>query len=461
MNLAHEQESPVKPTLSEMLGGLKDRRIWRIFVLGIASGYPWVIIGGSTLSVWLRESGFSRTSIGLFSLVFTAYTINFLWAPILDAVKFKRLSKIGQRRSWILICQIAIIAITLAMATVGPNLNIYLFALLAVGIGFFSATQDLAIDAYRITVIPESEGRLISLGAAMATCGWWVGFGVPGALLLYCAEIVSWQWVYVVAAGLIIPITVLVLMWFEEPKIASVSHEKNWFANVLITYVDTVTEFFRRNGVGIAFGLLLFIFLFKIGEAFLGRMVAVFYIEVGYSKAEIATFSKLVSTSITIVFALFAGVLMPRVGVFKMLLWAGLLMAATNLMFAWIAWDASAAATAAAAAGLEDPGPSLVLFMAAVVSDGITSSVSTVAFVSFLTFYVSRLHAAGQYGALASLGNAGRTLLAGTSGLLVDQLGGDWALFFVITSVAVVPSLLLLLAMGVKLARTGRAPLAQ
>ncbi len=436
-----------KGSFVDMVRPLKDPRIWRIFVLGIASGYPWIIIGGSTLSIWLREEGFSRTSIGIFGLVFTAYTINFLWAPILDAVKFKWLGNIGQRRTWILICQIAIIGFTLLMATTGSTLlqsdsgstwQILTFGLMAVGVGVASATQDLAIDAYRITVIPKGEEQLISYGAAMATSGWWVGFGVPGAILLYLSETMAWPSVYLVAAVMVLPLTVLVILWFEEPAHAP-AVERNWFINVLMAYYNTVRDFFQRNGVEIALSLLLFIFLFKIGEAFLGRMVGVFYIEVGYTKAEIATYSKLISTSITIVFALFAGAVMPKIGVFKMLFIAGVAMAATNLMFAWIAWT----------------GPSQELFLAAVVTDGITSSISTVAFVSFITFYVSHLHAAGQYGVLASLGNAGRTLLAGASGLIVDELGGDWGLFFVLTSVAVVPSLLILLWIAIKVWTTG------
>lgn len=426
-------------SLVESIKLLKDIRLWRILVLGFASGYPWIIIGGSTLSIWLREEGFSRTSIGIFGLVFTAYTINFLWAPMLDAVKFKWLSGIGQRRSWILVCQIALVLLTLLMAVCGPSLNIMAFALMAVGVGFFSATQDLAIDAYRITIIRPDEKELIPFGAAMATSGWWLGFGLPAAFLLYLSDMMAWSYVYGIAALMIVPVAMLVLYWFEEPDVPPGSVSKEWYTTVVVEYVETIKDFFGRHGAQIALSLLLFIFLFKIGEAFLGRMVGVFYVEVGYTKTEIATFSKLISTTITIVFAFCAGALMPRLGVFKMLFFAGIAMAITNLMFAWIAMT----------------GPDLTLFLAAVVTDGITSSISTVAFVAFITYYVSHLHAAGQYGALASLGNAGRTLLAGFSGLVVDSLGGNWALFFVLTSVAVVPALIVLLSIALSFRRQG------
>ena len=423
------EAQPTNPSFIETLKLLRDIRLWRIFILGFASGYPWSIIGGSTLSIWLREEGFTRTEIGLFGLVYLVYTINFLWAPMLDAVKFGWLGNIGQRRSWILVCQIFLIALTLVMATTGPSQpTIVAFALLAIGIGLSSATQDLAIDAYRITIIPRGETGLISLGAAMATCGWVVGAGAPAAMMLYLSDAFGWGTSYVVAALILVPVSLLVLAWFEEPPTPSGAISRRWYLTVIMEYLDTVQDFFKRHGLEIALSLLLFILLFKLGEAFLGRMAYVFYRDVGFTNSEIATVSKLITMGITIVFSLFAGALMPRLGVFKMLFFAGIAMAATNLMFAWIAVT----------------GPDLTLFVAAVVTDGITTSVSTVAFVAFITFYVSHLHAAGQYGALASLGNAGRTVLGAFSGLGIDQLGGNWALFFVLTSVAVIPSLCVL-----------------
>lgn len=417
------------PGFFETLGSLGDVRLWRIFILGFASGYPWAIIGSSTLSLWLKEEGFTRTEIGLFGLVYLVYTINFLWAPMLDAVKFRWLGKIGQRRSWILICQVCMVALTLVLAYTGPSPStIVTFALLAIGIGLSSATQDLAIDAYRITIIPREETGLISLGAAMATSGWVVGAGAPAALMLYLTDMFTWTNVYVIAAFILVPVSLLVLAWFEEPSTPSGGTSRRWYLTVIREYADTVQDFFKRHGVEIALSLLLFILLFKVGEAFLGRMAYIFYREIGFTNAEIATYSKLVSMGITIFFSIFAGALMPRLGVFKMLFFAGIAMAATNLMFAWIALT----------------GPDITLFLAAVVTDGITTSIATVAFVAFITFYVSHLHAAGQYGALASLGNAGRITLGAFSGIGIDLLGGNWALFFVYTSVAVIPSLCVL-----------------
>lgn len=433
-----EPTSTQPASFGQIVENLRDKRLWRIFLIGCASGYPWVLIGGN-LSLWLRQEGFERRSIGFIGFVFTVYTINFCWAPILDAVKLNFFG-IGQRKSWIVLCQCAIVAFTVLMALIGPNWNLALFVIAVIGVGVASATQDLAIDAYRITVIREDEKEMVSLGAAMATGGWWVGAGLPSAILLYLTDVDAFTWnsVYFVAAAAIVPITVVVAWLFEEPRIEQVQVDRNWFLKILLAYVDTIVDFFRRHGVEIALSLLLFIFLFKIGEAFLGRMAKIFYEDIGFTNSQMAT-ADLIDTAIVIVFSIVAGIIVPRLGIFKMLLIAGLAMAATNLMFAWIA------AT----------GPSVSLFYYAIVADGITTSVSSVAFVAFLTFYVSHLHAAAQYGALASLGTSSRTFFAGFSGVLIDGLDGDWALFFVITSVAVIPSLLLLALMALRFKSKG------
>ncbi len=425
-------------SFGQIVRNLKDQRLWRIFLIGCASGYPWVLIGGN-LSLWLRQEGFERKSIGFIGFVFTVYTINFLWAPILDSVKLNFFG-IGQRKSWIVLCQCAIVAFTILMALMGPNWNLALFVVAVIGIGAASATQDLAIDAYRITVIREDEKEMVGLGAAMATGGWWVGSGLPSGILLYLTDLdaITWNSVYLVAAVAIVPITAVVAWFFEEPKLEQVHVGRNWFLKVLLAYVDTIRDFFRRHGVEIALSLLLFIVLFKIGEAFLGRMAKTFYEDVGFTNSHMGT-ADLIDTAIVIVFSTLAGIVVPRLGIFKMLLIAGIAMAATNLMFAWIA------AT----------GPSVGLFYWTIISDGITTSVSSVAFVAFLNFYVSHLHAAGQYGALASLGTASRTFLGGFSGLLIDGLGGNWSLFFVLTSVAVVPSLFVLAIMAIRFKSRG------
>ena len=412
---------------------LNDGRLWRIFLFGALSGFPWLLVG-SAMTLWLKDEGLSRTSIGVFGLLFSVWTFNFLWAPIIDHARLPFLHRLGQRRSWISLCLAVLVACSALLAVLGPHVSIAATVALCFVIALASATQDLAIDAYRITVIGEDEPELIGHGAAMATCGWWTGVSLPGAVAFQFSDAHGWPPIYLALAVFLALLSLLALRWFREPPRggdarptpAAQLDASSWFNR---TYVSAVSEFFQRNGARLAFGLLAFIFLFKIGEAFLGRMVVVFYNEVGFSDAEIGTYAKALGLPVTIICALAAGLFSGRFGVVRGLLIAGIAMAATNLLFAWVAVV----------------GPDVGALSVAVIADGVTSAFSTVAFVAFISYYTSRLHTATQYGALASLGNAGRNLVAAASGFLVDALDGDWAAFFVLTSVMVLPSLAILI----------------
>ena len=187
-------------------------------------------------------------------------------------------------------------------------------------------------------------------------------------------------------------------------------------------------SFFKKNGVLIALSILSFIFLFKIGEAFLGRMSVVFYKEIGFSKSDIGIFSKALGWVTTIIFTLIGGFLTIKTGVYKSLFVAGIFMAFTNLLFALLAWT----------------GKSYLIFSIAVILDDIAAAFATIAFVAFISLLVDRNYTATQYALLASIGTAGRTTLASSSGSLVDWLNGDWSTFFIITTIMVIPSLIIL-----------------
>ena len=201
------------------------------------------------------------------------------------------------------------------------------------------------------------------------------------------------------------------------------------------TVAGPLMRFFEKNGVAIAFAVLGFVFLFKIGEAFLGRMSLVFYTEIGFTKSDIALYSKGLGWIVTVGFTLLGGLVAVRIGLIRAMFASGIAMALTNLMFALLAWS----------------GKSEVLFAAAVVMDDLTSAFATVTFVAFISMLVDRTYTATQYALLASLGTAGRTLLAASSGELVDWLEGDWGTFFVLTTLMVIPSLICLWAIRAKL----------
>ena len=194
------------------------------------------------------------------------------------------------------------------------------------------------------------------------------------------------------------------------------------------TVAGPIISFFKKNGFNIALAILAFIFLFKIGEAFLGRMSVIFYKEIGFTKSDIALYSKGLGWVTTVIFTLLGGLFAIRSGVIKAMFVSGILMASTNLLFSLLAWS----------------GKSELLFAIAVIFDDMAAAFATVAFVAFISMLVDRTYTATQYALLASIGTAGRTTLAASSGALVDWLNGDWGIFFIITAIMVIPSLIFL-----------------
>ena len=441
-----------KQTLSETFSIYLDRRMVRILLLGIISGFPWVLIG-SSLSLWLKEDGLSRSTIGWAGLIFGVYAINYLWAPIIDRIRIPWLTnKIGHRRGWIVTMQFFILISLVCWSTIDPSAN--LWAVIAIGlvIAIASATQDITVDALRIEQIGENEGTSMQAGAAMAVVGWWTGYKLGGVVALNAAEYFQnagienyWQTTFLIL-GIIVIACNIGLMFVHEPqpterqvaqrqtdqmiekKLGTSNFITKMIAWISGTIAGPVISFFKRNGFAIALGILGFVFLFKIGEAFLGRMSIVFYKEIGFSKGDIALYSKGIGWITTVVFTLMGGLFAIRSGVVKAMFVSGILMAVTNLLFAALAWS----------------GKSELLFAVAVLLDDIAAAFATVAFVAFISLLVDRTYTATQYALLASIGTLGRTTLAASSGELVDWLNGDWGIFFVITTVMVIPSLILL-----------------
>ena len=441
-----------KQTLSETFSVYLDRRMVRILLLGIISGFPWVLIG-SSLSLWLKEDGLSRSTIGWAGLIFGVYAINYLWAPIIDRIRIPWLTKkIGHRRGWIVAMQFIILVSLVCWSVVDPTANLGLVITIGLIIAIASATQDITVDALRIEQIGENEGKSMQAGAAMAVVGWWTGYKLGGVIALNAAEYFQqagfenyWQITFLIL-GIVIIACNIGLMFVHEPqpterqraqketdqmiegKLGSSGAITKSVAWIGGTIAGPIISFFKRNGFKIALAILGFVFLFKIGEAFLGRMSIVFYKEMGFSKGDIALYSKGIGWITTVIFTLLGGLFAIRSGVVKAMFISGILMAATNLLFAALAWS----------------GKSELLFAVAVLLDDIAAAFATVAFVAFISLLVDRTYTATQYALLASIGTLGRTTLAASSGELVDWLNGDWGIFFVITTVMVIPSLIFL-----------------
>ena len=429
-----------------MLSAIKtynDKRFLSIFCFGIASGFPWIMIG-SVLSAWLKDDGLSRSAIGLFGIIFATYSINFLWSPLVDKLKPPRL---GQRKGWIFSMQIGIVLCCLAMSQLTTTSHLFYIALVGLLTAICSATQDIAIDGFRIDCIAENDKDGMSAASSVATAGWWTGYGGLGAIPFFLADLTDWSWANIyLLLGVLMALLAIATLLAKEPDIdrsallyhmdsegtddanANASAQDKIARWLKSTLISPFSEFFARNGVKLALSFLLFIFLFKIGEAFLGRMSIVFYKEIGFTNSDIATYSKLLNWWVTIVFSLLGGIVNIRYGIYRGLMVAGVAMAASNLLFAVIA----------------QTGPSTSLLAFTVIVDGFTGAWSTVAMVAFISLLCNRAFSATQYALMASLSVAGRTFVASSSGIVVDSLNGNWSLFFVLTAVMVIPSLVFL-----------------
>ena len=452
-----------KQTLAETFKVYFDKRMIKILLLGAISGFPWVIIG-SSLSLWLKEDGLSRSTIGWAGLIFTVYAFNYLWAPIIDRVRIPWLtSKVGHRRGWIILMQTVILISLICWSLINPTTNLALVISIGLIIAVASATQDITVDALRIEQIGEHEGKSMQAGAAMAVVGWWTGYKLGGVVALSAAEFFQkiglenyWQVTFLILGILIIACNIG-LMFIDEPQPAArtenqiqtdkMIEDKLGSSNLMTktiawltgTIIGPVISFFKKNGFNIAIAILGFVFLFKIGEAFLGRMSVIFYKEIGFTKADIALYSKGLGWVTTVIFTLLGGLFAIRSGVIKAMFVSGVLMASTNLLFSLLAWS----------------GKSELLFAIAVIFDDMAAAFATVAFVAFISMLVDRTYTATQYALLASICTAGRTTLAASSGALVDWLNGDWGIFFIITAVMVVPSLIFLYLIKDKLKLNG------
>ena len=441
-----------KQSLKDSFKIYLDRRMLRILLLGAISGFPWVIIG-SSLSLWLKEEGLSRSTIGWAGLIFAVYAFNYLWAPLIDRIRIPWLTiKVGHRRSWIIVMQLIILLSLIFWNFVDPTKNLALVITIGLIIAVASATQDITVDALRIEQIGENEGKSMQAGAAIAVVGWWTGYKLGGVVALNAAEYFQklglenyWQITFLILGVIIIACNIALMFVNENQKNERFEaqnrtdksiQEKLGTSNFLTktvswisgTIAGPIVSFFKKNGFKIALGIISFVFLFKIGEAFLGRMSIIFYKEIGFSKTDIAIYSKGLGWITTVVFTLLGGLFAIRSGVIKAMFVSGILMASTNLLFSLLAWS----------------GKSEWLFAIAVIFDDMAAAFATVAFVAFISMLVDRTYTATQYALLASIGTAGRTTLAASSGALVDWLNGDWGIFFVITAIMVIPSLIFL-----------------
>ncbi|ROP84367.1 PAT family beta-lactamase induction signal transducer AmpG [Stella humosa] len=415
----------------------RQPRLATVLGLGFASGLPLPLTFG-TLSFWLAESGVSRTAIGLFALVGTAYSLKFLWAPLVDSLPLPVLTgRFGRRRGWTLAVQAALIAAIALLGLTDPAVDPALTAMAALAVAFLSATQDIVIDAYRIELLePEEQG----MGAAAIQWGYRGGMLAASAGALYAAAFGGWAVAYAVMASLMLVGVATVLLSPEParpphpldpaaqpPSSAATGGLARAAAWARDAVVAPFAEFARRPGW---LAILLFVVLYKLGDALAGVMANPFYVALGFTKIEVANVAKLFGVAATLAGLAVAGLIVYRWGVYRSLLVCGLLQAASNLTYVLQAWA----------------GHDVWVLTLTILLENFTGGMGSAAFVAYLSGLCSLAFTATQYALLSSLAAVGRTTLSASGGWLADRL--DWVPFFLATTAAALPALLILLWLG-------------
>jgi PAT family beta-lactamase induction signal transducer AmpG len=404
-----------------------DRRVLLILLLGFSSGLPWLLTF-SSLSAWLATAGVRRAAIGAFALAGMPYAFKFVWAPLID--RLPPPLPLGRRRGWGISIQIALIASILALGSGDPKHHLKAMAALALLVAFLSASQDIAIDAWRVEILPlELQGP----GAGAIQTGYRVAMLVSGAGTLVIAARAGWFAAYATMAGLV-TVGVLAFLFGPEPSLTveasrfsgrsgTVSRSSaigNWLSTAVL---GPFADFMRRP---IWPAILLFVLGYKLGEAMAGNMATPLYISLGFSLDEIAAMSKLVGFFATVAGALVGGVATARFGILRSLMMCGLLQSAGNLFFV-----------------LQAVGGHRLSYLAlCVIAENVTGAMAGVALVGYLSSLCSPGFTATQYALLSSIALVGRSLVASSSGLLAEKLG--WVHFFLLTTVVTIPALLLL-----------------
>jgi len=420
--------------MSEAVAGWRsyfDRKVAIIFCLGFSSGLPFPLVY-STLSAWLEDAGIERGTISTFAWLGFAYSLKFLWAPIVDSVRLPLLERLlGHRRSWMLVAQLAIAGALLLLSRSDPTTDIQVFAVFALAVAFASATQDIVIDAYRIESAPDDAQGLL---AAAYQYGYRGSLLISMAGALYLADFGTWSSTYTIMAACM-SLGLLTTLLCSEPDVyrtapytGTTFTEKasSWFTHAV---VDPFVDFFRRFGPFL-FVVLAFVSLYRISDYVLGILANPFYLAIGFSKSEVATVAKVYGAWITIFGVGLGGWAVIKFGVARCLFIATTLIASTNLFFA----------------AMSLVGAELWMLAVTISADNLAQGFSGTVLIAYLSSLTSRDFTATQYALLSSFMALLPKFLAGFSGDVQEAL--DWFGFFVYAAAIGVPAIVLSLVVA-------------
>jgi len=435
------------PWLKEAVQIYSRKPVVVISLLGFGAGLPFLLVF-STLTAWLRDVGVERTAIGFFAWVGITYSIKVFWSPVVDRLRIPVLGAIlGQRRSWILLGQLGIAAGLLLMSQLNPLDSLWLIAAAAFLVAFSSSTQDVALDAFRIESV---EDNLQGAMSAAYIFGYRLALLVAGAGALFIADWSNWSIAYIAMAG-VMGLAVLALLWADEPEHESaeqrivsenyivdqimgramhMAQRPVWQRTLIGAVICPFLEFFQRNG-RFALIILAFIAMFRISDITMGVMANPFYLDLGFSKTEIASIAKFFGFFMTIFGSALCGVMVVRLGIMRPLLLGAVMVAATNLLFALMA--------------LSDGKPSLTWLALVISADNLSGGIASTAFVAYLSSMANRHYTATQYALFSSLMTLPGKFISGFSGLVVDNFG--YPEFFTLAAVLGIPAVWLVLVL--------------
>ncbi|MBO1248735.1 MFS transporter [Comamonas denitrificans] len=403
---------------------------WRMLALGFSAGLPLLLVLG-TLSFWLREAGIDRTTIGYLSWVGLAYAFKWVWAPLVDRLPLPGLTRrLGRRRSWLLLSQLLIAAGLLGMASQNPQLALTPMVWSALVVAFGSATQDIALDAYRIESASMQEQAAL---AATYQTGYrlamiWAGAGVLWVATLAQGEqlgyaVRAWQVAYsVMAACMVVGIVTVLLSPEPQPRPLPPSRSvQEWLHSALVApFADFIARY--RWQAALVLGL---IAVYRISDVVMGIMANPFYVDMGYTKAQVAAVTKIYGVLMTLLGAFVGGAMAMRWGVMRVLMLGALLSASSNLLFAWLAAQA----------------PTTVGLTLVVSADNLAGGIASAAFIAYLSSLTNVQYSATQYALFSSMMLLAPKWLAGFSGQFVDAYG--YSPFFISTAALGLPVLVL------------------
>jgi PAT family beta-lactamase induction signal transducer AmpG len=403
------------------LSGLRpylERAPLAALALGISSGFAFAMIG-ATLTTRLAQHGITKSAVTAFALTFLAYNFKFLWAPIVDNVRLPLIGRYGQRRSWLWLAGVVVMAAVACLGIADPGGALYLVALAAIAVGVAGATFDIIIDAYRIELL---EPRQLGVGSGMSQYGWRIGAAAAGALALVLASRVGWAAAYIACAAFALP-AMLVGAVMGEPKRHRESVRSHGLRAALVAYFSPLVEFLARQG---ALVVLLFVLIHKIGDTLANLTLRLLFQDLGFTNDEVAFYDIAVGFVALLVGIFVGGILYARLGMKRSVLISLVLMAVSNFSFA-----------ALAAAGHSNLG-----MAAAVGFENFASGIGGVTVVAYLSALCNLRFTASQYALLSALASiAGRLLTGTTVGALIEAIG--YVNFYVLTTIIALPGVVL------------------